>query len=375
MALGFLLAFSSAANAGMEITYKRSGAPLAKKSPSRAPVKIVYIKATPAQKKKSVTVAALAMKPAYAQSANKKPLAKKAKITAKSVAQIKKKKTVAKMVSTKPQQSAPAIVVASAPAQTSTMAVEINKKAEPVKNWGVSSNITYTRSLVDHQDGSLGAFMDFSAGGSYKFEAMKIGATVYASRDMKAEETTLDDIIVSGSLNPLKAFNDKVAFVPFATVGPAASKSDQYASLIAKTKMGTKISLDSEKLGLGKFGIDASIDLRKNFHEYSTAKSGSMNTEWASLQSASLGYGFTDKLSASFNLVHLNTWTYNGIQAEYFTHSQEIGYSFSKNVSVSGGHQMGYPFVASYKANGTDRDFDLIDENDSMFFMSLSVSY
>lgn len=357
LAIGCLLAFSWSANASMEITYKRSGAPLAKKQASQAPVKIVYIKTKPTVAKKS----AVAKKPVIAKKAVVKAQPKTTRLKAKT--------------------PTPMLVAAATPTQTPvevstsamTYAPPVKKSAE--KNWGVSSNITYTRSLIDHQDGSLGAFMDFSAGGSYKFEAMKIGATIYASRDMKAEETTLDDLIVSGSLNPMKALNDNVALVPFATIGPAASKSDQYASLIAKTKLGTKISLDSEKLGLGKFGIDGSIDVRKNFHEFSTAKSGSINTEWASLQSAGVSYGFTDKLSASVSLVHLNTWTYNGIQAEYFTHSQEIGYAFNKSVSVSGGHQMGYPFIASYKANGTDRDFDLIDENDSMFFVSLSVSY
>ena len=330
IAFGIAITLSSNALAQMQVTYKRSGAPLAKKpAPVSTPLKITYIN----------------------------------------------KKTKKKVVSTSKRTAPQLISIVSTDTQTSTLGFtpEVMKPVE--KKWGVSSSMTYTRLMVDQQDGSMAAYMDFTAGGSYKFDSVKLTATLLASRDMIAEETTADDFLIGASLNSTKLFNENLTITPFSTIGPAVAKSDQFASLKAKTKFGLKMALNSEKLGMGKFGIDGSVDVRKNFHEYTSARDGKINTEWSSLQVVGANYGFTEKLSVAMNLIHFNSWSYNGIQAEYFSHSQELSYAMTKSLNISGGHQMGYPFVTAFKANGTDRNFDLFNDKDSYIFAALSVSY
>ncbi|MCC2679269.1 MAG: hypothetical protein K0R29_1845 [Pseudobdellovibrio sp.] len=271
--------------------------------------------------------------------------------------------------------SAPAASMAASPAQTSTAAVKpVKKPSSPT--FGISATLSRSTSLIDFQDGSRSDGMDIQVVPSIGFSSGKLSAVfAYAQnlRDEYAEtENDFADVPVTWSfkgtpLNLFDSYDSKISY-SMTAVAPASKLSTKRDQL--QTSLSGKIGFSLTPKDEG-FTASAGVTAGRNFHAYETDINGNVLNQYSSNQTLSLGYGI-GSWSVGIDYIHRTRWTYRGNIKTSFGLSEEIGYSINDNFAVAVGHSNE---GSTLKANGADSNIDFFNENSSMVYGSLSLSY
>jgi hypothetical protein len=155
------------------------------------------------------------------------------------------------------------------------------------------------------------------------------------------------------------------SFTAVAPVSKPSTKRDQLqTSLSAKIKLSTAPKEDG-------FSGSVSVSAGRNFHAYEEDINGSVLNQYSSNQTLSLGYGY-DKFSISLDYINRTRWTYQGNIKSAFELDEELGYDINKTFNVAVGHSN---TGSTLKANGTDSNIDFYNENSSVVYASLTLSY
>lgn len=261
------------------------------------------------------------------------------------------------------------------PTQTSTTATKPAKKsASP--SYGISATISRSTSLVDFQDGSRSDGLEVMVLPSVTFNAGTLIATFGYSQNLRDEysetENDFADIPVTFGFmgTPLNWFDDYNTKIIYSTtalvpVSKLSTKRDQLQGALSG-KIG--LSLTPKDDG---FSTTVAVTAGRNFHAYEEDINGKVLNQYSSNQTLSLGYG-VGSWSIGVDYIHRTRWTYRGNIKTAFGLSEEIGYSINENFAVAMGHTNE---GSTLKANGTDSNIDFFNENSSMVYGSLSLTY
>lgn len=136
-------------------------------------------------------------------------------------------------------------------------------------------------------------------------------------------------------------------------------------------QLGVQLSKNKRSF-LSRVDLGAGLSATRNIHKYETTTTGSINTQYSSVQSLSASYNFTDKLSVGLSGSHINNWSYNGKMRDAFEFSQEIGYAPLKALSLAVGHSNG---GSTLRADGYASNIEILNENTSTIYGSASYSF
>lgn len=248
--------------------------------------------------------------------------------------------------------------------------------APPTQDFHLKLNLSRSTNLVDFHDGTRTDGMDYEIDPSLKTPWGTVMASITYSQDLRDQtsESPSDwgDVPVILILAPTKLHlfggQAKVAYQVSATI-PASKKSVKKDELQAS--VGGKISLSVESEDSEGFSYGGSISAGQNFHAYEEDINGAVLNKFSSNQSITAGYSLAD-WSVSLLGINRTRWTYRNNIKSSFEISEELAYSANKNIELAMGHtNAGSPL----KANGTDSNIELVNENTSTVYGALTLTY
>jgi hypothetical protein len=271
----------------------------------------------------------------------------------------------------------PVIAFASAtPNTSSTTTAQAPATAKAAKAWISAVSISRSNSLYDQKNGTEQASWDLSASTRYKWNKDWSSAVLLEGSQDLMDETASDwsRLQLSTRRAGIPLGSSWKSMVN-ANLGLPISRVQKAATLKASVGLSGRADLNSKSAFDDRFSFAGLLSFTRNIHDFETAKSGSVNTQYSSVQGIETGWSFTEKTSISLSLSHINTWTYQGTMKEYYSHSQELGYQASPMVGLALGHQYGAPFASVWSTRGDSYNFQIIDEDNSYVYGSMTLSF
>ena len=125
-------------------------------------------------------------------------------------------------------------------------------------------------------------------------------------------------------------------------------------------------------VGMSRIVFNHQFSVTRNFHSYSTSRTGSSNISYSTSYTGTLGYRFPQGLTLAGSFTRAIGWSYEGHPKNNFELAQELSYSLSEHVELALGHSNA---GAAFKENGRDSNIAFHDVSDSTVFGSVSLSY
>ncbi|MCX7977646.1 MAG: hypothetical protein N2578_01440 [Bdellovibrionaceae bacterium] len=240
------------------------------------------------------------------------------------------------------------------------------------RNWGLQLGVTRTANLFDRQDGNFSESLDFQT--NLRLTVSKnwnAGLGISYSRDQKRpENSSWSDLSLRLSRKGYEIGRWGKLSPSLISTLPTSVNSSQRQSLIAGLGGAMRLSLQPTILTKG-LNLGASLSLIRLIHEYETSTTGAVNTAWSSKQSIDASYE-TGRFNIGAGLSHRSSWSYQNVLRTSFEHFQELGYSATDNFSLAVGHSFGGPV---FKPNGFESNFSLYNEDESMLYATLNLSF
>ncbi|UOF01097.1 hypothetical protein [Bdellovibrio reynosensis] len=243
----------------------------------------------------------------------------------------------------------------------------------PPSSWSGFVNVSRSTSLYDFQDGTKRDGIDYMGRVSYRIsENYSTRAQIGYSQDLIDYE---NDDVSNLSFNFSRA---AVSVGKYLKGGyllglglPTSRDASKFQSLQASVSGGVTAAINPDLLLTG-FSISGSAIFVRNFHQYITRADGPVNTEYAANQSLSFAYNFSSGVYISASFAYVSVFSYQNVMRNSFEISQDIGYQVHDHLSLSVGHTNG---GSALKANGTDSNIQILNENDSTVYASATVLF
>ncbi len=268
-----------------------------------------------------------------------------------------------------------ALIMSSQVFANASTAVSTSGSLEPTRSPVFSGFVQASRStsLVDFQDGTHKDGMDYTAYFLWKLSKdYSIGTQAIYSQDINSPEgSDFADTLIVLSRKPTPLGKTILLGWKVGAVAPTSKDSYKRQNLQGGALTGVTAMVNPDRLIPG-LAIAGGVSITKNFHQYDTATNGAVNSAWSSTQRASITYDFAGSFTISAELLHLNALTYQDNIKESYQHIEEFGYQFNKTISAAIGHTNS---GSALKANGTDSNYALWDENTSMVYVSLTAAF
>lgn len=254
-----------------------------------------------------------------------------------------------------------------------TSTTSIQKPKQKGNSWSGFVNISQSRSMIDFQDGTRYDGRSLAARLNYKLnDKFNVRADGNYSQDLNyPERNDFGNLGLNLSRTP---WNEGSTFLLGYRVGlslPTSKDASVRQSLLTSASGALNISINPARLAPG-LGVASSISFGRNFHKFDTALDGRVNTQYSSVQTLSISYSFLSGISLSAENVHRNTWSYQNVMRDAFELSQEISYTFNPNWIGALGHSNS---GNTLRANGTDSNIQITDENSSIIYASFTALF
>lgn len=259
--------------------------------------------------------------------------------------------------------------------QTSVAAAPIVVNKETKR---VSGSVSFGRSnsLYLKQGESAAASWDYSVGIGYKInDKFKTSASVEGSEDIK--DPAASDIGKGALKLSYTGLNQKnlLQMTPALSLGLPVSRAQYSATFQGSATAGLKAVINPDRLFSKNFALEFNVSGTRNIHKFDTSAAGLPNTQYSSVQNITTGWNFTDDFSLSISGNHLNSWTYQGAMKEYYSHSEELGYSFNNSWAMAVGHQYGNPSVSVWKTDRETYNYNATDEDNSIAYGQITYTF
>lgn len=262
----------------------------------------------------------------------------------------------------------------SANAQTATSTTTV--APAPVSDYHLNVTLSRSTNLIDFQDGSRGDSMDYAVSPSMR-TSYGIYSTAFSySQNLRDQYTRAasdwGDIPVTFSLKttPWTWLNRSARIsYSFTAVVPLSQYSVKKDQL--QTSLSGKVGFSLTPVEGNGFGFAGGISIGRNIHSYEEDINGNVLNQYSSNQNFGVNYSFDD-WSFGADFVNRTRWTYRNSVKNSFEISEEIGYTINSNISLAIGHTNA---GSTLKANGTDSNIDLYNENSSIVYATMGLSY
>ncbi|MFZ3230530.1 MAG: hypothetical protein WA160_10030 [Pseudobdellovibrio sp.] len=259
---------------------------------------------------------------------------------------------------------------------------EQNIKEEPT--FGTSALVSRSTSLVDFKDGTKTDAVDYLLSPFVKTSLGTVTTKLAYSQNLKESNASAEsksdwaDAPVTFIATPYKWLWSSpyvITLTPTVTaVVPLSQTSTRRDQL--QTTLITGISFGIIPDGIapkhdGAWNLAIGITAGQAFHAYEENTVGTVLNKYISNQTLNLGYTYK-AISLSAEYIHKSRWTYQGSTKEAFELSEELGYSINENFSMALGHTNA---GSALKANGSESNIDLVNENSSVVYVAMGLSF
>lgn len=254
------------------------------------------------------------------------------------------------------------------------------KSETPDYQFSMATVISRSTSLIDHQDGTRSDNMEALIAPTLKTPVGQITLKETLSKDLNNPESTEDGASDASVIYGFPASDWEWSPPYVLTLNPTLSAVIPLSRLSRittqlQTALVGGVSFGIRPDGLhqteGNWSLAIGLTAGRNFHPYSEDIKGRVLNQYSSNQTLNIGYAIFD-WSFSFEFINRSRWTYQNNVKQTFVASQEIGYAINQNLSVSVGHTNE---ASALKADASESNLNLIDENTSTVYGSLGISF
>jgi hypothetical protein len=128
---------------------------------------------------------------------------------------------------------------------------------------------------------------------------------------------------------------------------------------------------DLDRAGMGWLRPGYSVGIRRNFHEFEVAKSGSSNFQYQLTQQVMLIVDIVENLTFTTKYFYRYRWTYKSNRSDIFNYDAALDYDLGQGLTASLGLNNTGNGLA---ADGQSSNIALIDGQQSTVSLGLSVS-
>jgi len=250
-----------------------------------------------------------------------------------------------------------------ASASQSTQTQEIQKSFSAVIALERSSN------LFTNESGNRESSTDLSLTPSYKITSkLSTSANAVISRQETGnKDTTISNTTLVLGYTGYKFENGAQLAHSLRGVIPTNEEIKK------RDRLNTAVGIRNQiSHSIGAFDMGYKLTLTRNFHEFTVNAEGSANVEYSLSHILELAYNFNDKISISQVGTIRQGRTYGGFNRTSFSADTDLNYYASKSLAINiGASTEG----SAFKANGTDSNIELFNENKSLIRAGLSFSY
>lgn len=256
------------------------------------------------------------------------------------------------------------------------MAADASKakvKAEEASSFSGLVNVSRSTSLYNFEDGTKKDGVEYGARLNYKIsDKYATRAQIGYSQDLvDYENDDFSNLVINFFRTPSKFGNTFVAGYLLGLTLPTSKDASKAQSLQAGISAGLTAGINPEVLIKG-LSISGAAVFARSFHRYETRLDGPVNIEYAANQSLSVGYDFASGISLSASFSYLSAWSYQGVMKNSFEINEEIGYQLHEHLAIAIGHTNG---GSPLRANGTDSAIEVLNENESIVYASLTALF
>lgn len=183
-------------------------------------------------------------------------------------------------------------------------------------------------------------------------------------------EDQLGDTRIRIAKRPI-AVNKKMRLLPSASVVlPTSEQSKRAEEMITGIELNLGMTYQlSDTLGL--FYLPR---LTKNFHEFETARNGTLNIDYSILQILSLNYFISDKWMITPTMLYVNDVAYGGTQRDpRYMSIVELGYLYSRSLQLATGVMTGGAIFNPEM--GPNQNVDIYDNNNSSLYGKFTLLF
>jgi hypothetical protein len=262
------------------------------------------------------------------------------------------------------------ILLSSTPLFAQTQKLNTAVTAAPVSLFNILFTAGHSRSLYDFQDGTVKESNDFEIIPTYNGSLFKTRGYLAYSQDLHdSEKGDVSDLAI---LNYFRGWTlPRAILTPTLNfVLPASKDSAKNRSLQLAMSVGLRAQIPPQLLIKG-FSASGMLSGSRNIHRYDTALDGSVNSVYSSRQGIALGYDYK-RVSFSGEFYHINSWSYDNNMQEAFEHIEEFSVEAYKHTTLVLGHTNS---GSIFRPNGYESNIQLVDENNSLVYLKVALSY
>lgn len=254
------------------------------------------------------------------------------------------------------------------------------KVEKPDYKFSIASIISRSTSLVDHQDGTRSDSFEVLVAPSLLTPIGNFTVKQSFSKDLRDDESTEDGASDTSVIYGMPPKDWQWSPPYILTLKPTLSAVIPVSRLSRittqlQTSIVGGISFGIRPDGLhksdGTWDLAIGVTAGRNFHTYAEDIKGRVLNQYSSNQTLNIGYTIAD-WNFSFEFINRSRWTYQNHVKQSFIASEEIGYSITQNFSVAIGHTNE---ASALKADASESNLSLIDENTSTVYGSLGISF
>ncbi len=252
---------------------------------------------------------------------------------------------------------------------------------QPQNEFHASAAVARNTSLYDHQDGSKQDSFDFLLVPILKMPFGTLLSKIAYSRDLHDDQPEASDWVdlpVNFSLKPNRWEWSPpyiLTFTPSITaVIPINQKTIKRDELQTSLSVGGSVGIIPDSIAAekdGSFSLKVGVTAGQNFYAYSTDINGAVLNKYSSNQTINLGYTYK-QITASFEFINKSRWTFEDNSKSSFDHTEEIEYAFNDHFAMAIGHNN---TGTTLKPNGSESNVDLVDENASTVYLSMTAGF
>jgi hypothetical protein len=255
---------------------------------------------------------------------------------------------------------------------------ELSQVAEPKKS-SITGSLAISRSnsLYVVNGNTTSASWDFAGTLAKDLgNKLSVSAILEGSQDLKdSEASDLSRARIIFAKSGYSALNNRLSLTPKLALRGPVSRAENSASFQGGLTPSISVAANPDHLPSKKLSLGAALSLTRSFHKFETGVNGKVNGQYGSVQVLTAGWAFSDKLSMYLEFDHINSINYQGRMSESYAHIQQVAYAINQNIEVALGHQYGNPSVSSLKADEQSLNYNLTDEDNSIGYGTLTLSF
>ncbi|MFN8792138.1 MAG: hypothetical protein ACK5Y2_11850 [Bdellovibrionales bacterium] len=238
-----------------------------------------------------------------------------------------------------------------------------------------SVNFSHSRNLVDFQDGTRQESRNVLVAISGRLlDGWNLAARASLNQDLRDTENKrtngASDTVVTLIRHPQRLNHFFMGNYSISTLLPTSEFSQRYQNLQGSLGGAYRLRLNPEVLVEG-LDLSGGLGANRLFHQFETDRAGTVLNQYLLRENIMAIFNYK-KITMTFDFTHFHAWSYQGAVRQFFEATQEVGFMVMPQWLVSVGHTNSDWWL---RPNGQDSNLRLINENNSIVYLSTSVMF